>query len=208
VGFHHRRASTPSGSHPSVTHHACSQRMMRAAVPSLAGERGDEGKDRGSCTALPPRRMRAGGRPRPSVVEYHVLFLHSVAQCTPIVTMDAHAVPHRRQMTMRARSLRRDSTDAEKRLWSALRDRRLEGVRFRRQVVVGRYITDFCAASPKLIIEIDGVQHEDQKIYDAVRTQYLQSQGYSVLRFWNGDVLVHLSDVLNTIADEIRKPQV
>ena len=56
MGFHHRRASTPSGSHPSVTHHACSQRMMRAAVPSLAGERGDEGKDRGSCTALPPRR--------------------------------------------------------------------------------------------------------------------------------------------------------
>ena len=108
---------------------------------------------------------------------------------------------------MRARSLRRDSTDAEKRLWTALRDRRLEGIRFRRQVVMGRYIADFCAANPKLIIEIDGVQHEDQKIYDEARTRYLTGQGYLVLRFWNGDVLTHLGHVLNSIADEIHKLQ-
>jgi very-short-patch-repair endonuclease len=108
-------------------------------------------------------------------------------------------------MTTRARSLRRDSTDAEKRLWSALRDRRLEGIRFRRQVVVGRYVADFCSAHPKLIIELDGIQHEDQKTYDEARTRYLAGEGYLVLRFWNGDVLAHLGDVLNAIAEEIRK---
>src|SRR5579862_8168996 len=123
------------------------------------------------------------------------------------VTVNAHLVPHRRFMTMRARSLRRDSTDAEKRLWTALRDRRLEGIRFRRQVVMGRYIADFCAANPKLIIELDGVQHEDQEIYDEARTRYLTAQGYLVLRFWNGDVLTHLGHVLNSIADEIHKLQ-
>jgi len=122
--------------------------------------------------------------------------------------MSARAVATRRLLTMRARSLRRDSTDAEERLWSALRDRRLEGIRFRRQVVVGRYIADFCSANPKLIIELDGIQHEDQRIYDEARTRYLATQGYSVLRFWNGDVLAHLSDVLNAIADEIRKTKV
>ena len=104
--------------------------------------------------------------------------------------MNSHAIAAPRLMTTRARSLRRDSTDAEKRLWSALRDRRLEGIRFRRQIVIGRYIADFCSANPKLIIELDGTQHEEQRIYDEARTRYLESLGYSVLRFWNGDVLI------------------
>jgi very-short-patch-repair endonuclease len=119
--------------------------------------------------------------------------------------MNARAVVNPRIMTMRARSLRRDSTDAEKGLWSALRDRRLEGIRFRRQVVIGQFIADFCSANPKLIIELDGVQHEEQRIYDEARTRYLESEGFSVLRFWNSDVLAHLGDVLNAIADEIRQ---
>ena len=119
--------------------------------------------------------------------------------------MNAHAVPNRRLMTNRARFLRRDSTDAEKRLWSALRDRRLEGIRFRRQVVLGRYVADFCSANPKLVIELDGIQHENQRRYDDARTQYLEAQGYVVLRFWNGDVFTHFDAVLSTIADEIGK---
>ena len=119
--------------------------------------------------------------------------------------MNARAVVNPRIMTMRARSLRRDSTDAEKGLWSALRDRRLEGIRFRRLVVIGQFIADFCSANPKLIIELDGVQHEEQRIYDEARTRYLESEGFSVLRFWNSDVLAHLGDVLNAIADEIRQ---
>ena len=101
--------------------------------------------------------------------------------------------------------MRRDSTEAEQRLWSALRNRRLEDIRFRRQVVLGRYVADFCSAHPKLVIELDGIQHEDQQNCDEARTRYLEGQGYRVLRFWNGDVFIHLDDVLNTIADEIRK---
>ncbi len=118
--------------------------------------------------------------------------------------MNARSSADRRLMTNRARTLRVDATDAEKRLWSALRGRRLEGIRFRRQVVIGRYVADFCSASPKLIIEIDGVQHEDQKGYDEARTRCLESEGYQVLRFWNGDVFVDLAGVLEVIAERIR----
>src|SRR5258708_33582818 len=92
-------------------------------------------------------------------------FRHVATRYRLLVTMNARAVAERRLMTTRARCLRRHSTDAEKRLWSALRDRRLEGIRFRRQVVVGRYVADFCSGHPKVIVEIDGVQHEDQKTY-------------------------------------------
>jgi very-short-patch-repair endonuclease len=119
--------------------------------------------------------------------------------------MGAPLVVRRRLMTERARTLRRESTDAEKRLWSALRGRRLEGIRFRRQVVIGRYVADFCSADPMLVVELDGIQHEEQQTYDAARTRYLEAQGYQVLRFWNGDVFVHLDDVLEAIAEQVRK---
>ena len=119
--------------------------------------------------------------------------------------MNARAVVDRRLMTNRARSLRRESTEAEQRRWSALRNRRLEGTRFRRQVVLGRYVADFCSAHPKLVVELDGIQHEDQRTYDEARTRYLEAQGYLVLRFWNGDVFVHLDAVLGKIAEEIHK---
>jgi very-short-patch-repair endonuclease len=111
-------------------------------------------------------------------------------------------------MILRSRSLRRDSTEAEKLLWGALRARRLEGIRFRRQVVIDRYIADFCSSHPKIIIELDGTQHEQQKSYDQRRTRDLEDRGYSVLRFWNGDVLAHLTGVLAVIGDEVRKRQV
>ena len=61
------------------------------------------------------------------------------------------------------------------------------------------------SAYPKVVIELDGIQHEDQRTYGEARTRYLAAQGYIVLRFWNGDVLAHLGDVLNAIAEEIRK---
>ena len=119
--------------------------------------------------------------------------------------MNGRAVADRRLMTERARTLRRDSTDAERRLWSALRNRRLDGIRFRRQVVLGRYVADFCSAHPKLVVELDGAQHEDQKSYDEARTRYLEGQGYAVLRFWNAEVFVQLGAVLATIADKVRE---
>ena|SRR5579872_2710825 len=119
--------------------------------------------------------------------------------------MSARIVADRRLLTDRAKSLRHHSTDAERRLWGALRNRRLGGIRFRRQVVIGRYIADFCAAHPKLIVELDGGQHEDQKTYDATRTRYLEASGYIVLRFWNTDVLARLDNVLTTIGEEVRR---
>jgi len=97
----------------------------------------------------------------------------------------------------RARSLRRDETDAEHKLWSLLRGRGLGGYKFVRQFAVGPYFADFACRQAALIIELDGSQHADSAS-DAVRTKYLNEQGYSVLRFWNDDVRD-----LNGVADAI-----
>ena len=122
--------------------------------------------------------------------------------------MNAQEAADRRIMILRARSLRRNATDPEKLLWSALRNRRFEGIRFRRQVVIGRYVADFCSANPKLVIELDGVQHEQRADYDEVRTRYLEDEGYFVMRFWNGEVVTNLRGVLDAIGDEVRKRSV
>ena len=105
----------------------------------------------------------------------------------------------------RARRLRRQSTDAEQALWSRLRDRRLGGVRFRRQAPIGAYIADFVSHERKLIVELDGGQHAGRQAYDDRRTRWLESRGYRVLRFWNDDVLLRLTPVLEAIALELRE---
>src|SRR3990167_8015554 len=99
----------------------------------------------------------------------------------------------------RARSLRRNMTIAEKKLWAHLRSKRFSSIRFRRQAILGNYIIDFISFDPKIIIEVDGSQHIDQAAYDETRTEYLSSLGYKVLRFWNNDVLNNIEIVLNTI---------
>lgn len=76
---------------------------------------------------------------------------------------------------------------------------REDGIHFRRQHALGNYITDFCAPRRKLIIELDGSQHLDQKEYDEARTKYLELRGYQVLRFWNHEVMNHIDEVLNVI---------
>jgi very-short-patch-repair endonuclease len=88
----------------------------------------------------------------------------------------------------RARALRRDPPDAEKKLWRMLRDRRLDGVKFRRQFPIGRYISDFCCIKRRLIVELDGGQHAERAEYDLRRTASLESRGFRVLRFWNAEV--------------------
>jgi len=98
----------------------------------------------------------------------------------------------------RARAMRRAPTDAELRLWRLLRDRRLNGFKFRRQVPVGPYIVDFLCVASRLIVEADGSQH-DQNGRDGVRDACLESQGWTVLRFWNPDVLRNRESVLDTI---------
>jgi very-short-patch-repair endonuclease len=102
----------------------------------------------------------------------------------------------------RARQLRQDATDAEQRLWSALRDRRLSGYRFRRQYPIGRYIADFACTRHRLIVEADGSQHADSDA-DRARTAWLEGQGWRVLRFWNNDVLANTDGVVETILKEL-----
>ena len=98
----------------------------------------------------------------------------------------------------RARSLRMTMTDAERRLWSALRARRLQGFKFRRQHPVGPYIADFVCLAHRLVIEADGGQHAESA-YDARRTAWLESRGWRVIRFWNNDVLTNPTGVQETV---------
>jgi very-short-patch-repair endonuclease len=101
-----------------------------------------------------------------------------------------------------ARELRRDATDTERRLWSALRDRRLRGYRFRRQHPIGDFIVDFACTSHRLIVEADGGQHADSE-GDHRRTAWLESDGWRVLRFWNNDALANTEGVVETILREL-----
>jgi very-short-patch-repair endonuclease len=98
----------------------------------------------------------------------------------------------------RARALRQEPTPAERKLWGHLRDRRL-GVSFRRQHAVGEYVPDFCCIKRKLVIELDGSQHLQQAEYDKERSDYLESQGYRVIRFWNDDVMNNIEGVIVAI---------
>jgi very-short-patch-repair endonuclease len=99
----------------------------------------------------------------------------------------------------RARQLRNESTDAERRLWYFLRRRQLAGCKFRRQYPLAGYIVDFVCLPAHLVIELDGGQHLDALIYDEARTKVLEQRGYRVLRFWNDDVLLRTSDVVAEI---------
>jgi very-short-patch-repair endonuclease len=99
-----------------------------------------------------------------------------------------------------ARALRTNQTEAERKLWSRLRAGRFHGLKFRRQVVFSaHYIADFVHAKSKLIIELDGSQHADRQAYDERRTQFLEREGYRVIRFWNNDVLQNMDGVLETL---------
>ncbi len=100
--------------------------------------------------------------------------------------------------TLRARELRRNPTEAEKRLWRALRSR-LPGFKWRRQMPVGPYFADFACFAERLVVELDGGQHADAGEYDATRTRFIGSQGYRVMRFWNNDVMDNVDGVLETI---------
>ena len=100
-----------------------------------------------------------------------------------------------------ARKLRKNLTPAEAILWQALRNKQLEGLRFRRQHPVGNFILDFYCPACKLVVEIDGKIHDRQIDYDNARTTKLAEHGYKVLRFSNEQVINNLSDVLA----EIRK---
>ena len=108
-----------------------------------------------------------------------------------------------RVTTARARSLRRGMTDVERLLWQALRGRQLNGHRFRRQHPIGQYISDFTCIEQRIVIELDGGQHQEQLAYDEQRSAFLQARGWRVLRFWNNDVLNNIEGVLSVIAQSL-----
>jgi very-short-patch-repair endonuclease len=116
----------------------------------------------------------------------------------------AYVAPNNLQ---RARRLRRDGTVAERRLWEALRGRRLGGFKFIRQVSIGPYYADFVCRERKLVIEVDGASHstEAELQGDEIRTAYLASLGYRVHRAWNDDIYRNLDGVLESILLELER---
>lgn len=102
------------------------------------------------------------------------------------------------------RRLRRQATDAETKLWFALRDRRLGGFKFVRQEAIGSFIVDFASRDKKLIVEVDGGQHADS-VRDRVRDEVLRADGYRILRFWNSDVLANRDGVLSVILAKLEE---
>ena len=99
-----------------------------------------------------------------------------------------------------AKELRAEMTDAERKLWYYLRAERFEGHKFRRQVPLGRYVVDFLCEQAAIIVEVDGGQHTERVEYDEERTRWLGSQGYTVLRFWNDEVMGNIEGVLATLS--------
>ena len=104
-----------------------------------------------------------------------------------------------RGLLQNAKQLRSNQTDAELKLWYHLRAHRFMGLKFKRQKPVGRYIVDFICVEQKLDIELDGGQHSEQTAYDAERDDWLRSEGYAVLRFWNNEVMQEMEGVLERI---------
>ena len=105
--------------------------------------------------------------------------------------------------TDRVRRLRKDSTNAELRLWNRLRRRAIDGHKFVRQEAIGPYVVDFVCREKRLVIEVDGGQHADNE-QDRLRDQWLRQHNYRVLRFWNNDVLGNVDGVLQAISDALR----
>jgi len=103
----------------------------------------------------------------------------------------------------RARELRRDGSRAERICWELLRDRRLNGVKFRRQHPIGPYFADFACISRKLVVEIDGEQHAFQVEADTRRTKSMEREGWRVLRFWAAEVVQNPEGIWAAIEAEL-----
>ena len=110
-----------------------------------------------------------------------------------------------RVKTERARGLRRDETDVERKLWYRLRNGQICGAQFRRQRPVGNYVLDFYCPALRLAIELDGGQHAQPGSRDATRDEWLREQGVVVLRFWNSDVAQNVNGVLEVIAAKLEE---
>ena len=106
---------------------------------------------------------------------------------------------------IKARELRKNMKEAERALWKHLRLRQLGGYKFRRQQPMGRYIVDFVCLERRLIVEVDGGHHCEQLAYDLERDTWLEKQGFSILRFWDNQVLKEIESVKEVILDALDK---
>jgi very-short-patch-repair endonuclease len=106
-------------------------------------------------------------------------------------------------LTQRAKAMRKEMSESETRIWLALRAKRFETAKFRRQKVIGHFIADFAANDPKLVVEIDGDSHAGREEYDSARTRFLEAKGYTVIRFTNSDVMTNLEGVLGRLIEVI-----
>ena len=103
--------------------------------------------------------------------------------------------------TSLAKNLRRNSTDTERLLWKHLRSKQIEGLKFRRQEPIGKYIVDFVCFEKKIIVEADGGQHASELVKDSLRSDWLKNEGFKILQFWNNDILQNTEGVLETIRE-------
>jgi very-short-patch-repair endonuclease len=103
------------------------------------------------------------------------------------------------------RTLRRNMTDAERKLWSILRGRQIDGLKFRRQHPFENYILDFVCLEEKLVVEVDGGQHQNRLTEDSIRSKALEQAGFRVLRFWNHEVLLELEAVAEKILQAVSR---
>ena len=113
-----------------------------------------------------------------------------------------------RKLIHRAKSLRKNQTEAERFLWTHLRTRQIGGYKFRRQQHVGCYIVDFVNLERKVVIELDGSQHSDisHQSYDSMRDEWLNREGYTILRIWDNEVFANLGGVLENIRQALLSP--
>ena len=144
--------------------------------------------DETASSALTPTLSRRAREPQLSLLRVQCNFKLTIMQ---------------RASTSNARRLRRASTPCEVTLWKLLRDRQLEGFKFRRQHPIGRYFADFACASAMIVVELDGRIHDDQLEYDAMRDQYIELVGWKVLRFSNHDLIHNREGVWLQIAAQL-----
>ena len=114
-------------------------------------------------------------------------------------------LPYNKNLKQPSRQLRKDMTDAERRLWAKIRMKQLKGYQFYRQKPIGDYIVDFFCPRAKLVIEVDGSQHSSDEMteYDRIRDEYMKSLGLRVLRFTNTDILTHIDGVVESILENM-----
>ncbi len=116
----------------------------------------------------------------------------------PLPSGEGRGEGRHRPSTLKAHCLRKNPTEAEKTLWQKIRNHQIGGYKFRRQSPLYAYVADFLCAELKLVVEVDGGQHNDSES-DKARTAFLESKGYAVVRFWNNDVLGNIEGVVTSL---------